>query len=83
MPWISAASDRSAAGGPGLFEQRRQQDVLATLQWIGLDAGQSEQPTHGRTDTLSQGAGVEALLFGGAAKDCKTESGRPASLPGV
>ena len=64
---------------PRRCEDRRDEDVLAALQRIGVDAGEREKPCRRRGDPLAQGLFV-ASRFGAAAR--RTTSGsRPAARP--
>jgi hypothetical protein len=51
-----------APGAPGLVEERRQQDVFATLNRIGFDARKTQQARHCGPDSFAQGAAIQTLL---------------------
>ena len=56
--WISVAQVGALAGLPRRQQDRRQQDVLAALQRLGVDAGQRQQARHRRLHALAQQFGI-------------------------
>ena len=73
------ARSRSSPGPPGAVEQRREQDVLAALQRVGVDAEQAEQARHGGRDALAQELGVARRRRRRARRaTCSIDTGSPA-----
>ena len=88
----TAAFESAERGRPGrgscpsrheAVEQLREQDVLAAVDRIGLDAHQREQAPDGGADAVAQQLGVvDDLAWSGASNERSTESGRPALRAG-
>ena len=58
--------------------------MLAALQRVGVDAEQAEQAASTVVATRSRSSSASSrTAAGGAANDCRIETGSPALLPGV
>ena len=56
--WMSATEIEVGAREPGGLEQLGEQDVLARLQRVGLDAGEAQQAGRRRLEPLAQQVAV-------------------------